>query len=183
MRPDPRLKQQNIAEYLLYLFQLESLVRSLALDINQITQKVLEPAIKDPFQLKEQVQWYSALVNELKNRGLEKEGHCEEVQEVMIELVYLHTTLLTVVNDQKYKTLCEQAAEALNEFKAKSSMAQRNDVEVLLHAMFMKLQLKMRGQEISAETEAAMDLLRIQLAYLSRAYQQLKNGDWNALQN
>ena len=33
-------------------------------------------------------------------------------------------------------------------------MAQRQDVELLMHAMFMKLQLKMRQKEISAETEA-----------------------------
>jgi hypothetical protein len=56
-------------------------------------------------------------------------------------------------------------------------------VELLMHAMFMKLQLKMRQKEISAETEAAFDLMRIQLAYLAREYQRMKSGNWDYLNN
>jgi hypothetical protein len=100
-----------------------------------------------------------------------------------MELVYLHNTLLTIVNDEKYKTLVEHAAQYLKEFKGKANMMQRSDVEVLLHAMYMKLQLKMRKQEISAETEEAMDKLRIQLAYLAREYSRMKSGNWNFGQN
>ena len=62
-------------------------------------------------------------------------------------------------------------------------MANRHDIEVLLHAMFMKLQLKMKKQEISAETEEAFDLFRIQLAYLSKNYQRMKAGELNFVQN
>ncbi len=43
----------------------------------------------------------------------------------------------------------------------------------------MKLQLKVRKQEISSETEEAMDKMRIQLAYLSREYHRMKSGTWN----
>jgi hypothetical protein len=49
--------------------------------------------------------------------------------------------------------------------------------------MFMKLQLKMKKQEISPETEAAFDLFRIQLAYLSKNYQRMKAGELNFVQN
>jgi hypothetical protein len=122
-------------------------------------------------------------MDEFQRRGLQKEGHIEEVEEVLMELVYLHNTLLTIVNDEKYKTLCEQAQPDLIEFKKRSNMSQRQDVEALLHAMFMKLQLKMKQQEISPETEAAFDLFRIQLAYLSRAYSQMKSGALNFFQN
>jgi hypothetical protein len=62
-------------------------------------------------------------------------------------------------------------------------MANRHDVEVLFHAMFMKLQLKMKKQEISPETEAAFDLFRIQLAYLSQQYKRMKAGELNFVQN
>jgi TRAP-type C4-dicarboxylate transport system substrate-binding protein len=119
----------------------------------------------------------------MNRKGLEKEGHIDEVQEILVELTYLHNSLLTIMNDAKYKSLCENAHEALEEFKQKSNMAQRQDVEILMHAMFMKLQLKMRQKEISAETESAFDLMRIQLAYLAREYQRMKSGDWDYLNN
>jgi len=96
-----------------------------------------------------------------------------------LELIYLHNTLISITNDEKYKNLVEQAKSFLDEFKQKSKMQNNHDVEVLVHAMYMKLQLKVRKQEISAETEEAMDKMRIQLAYLSREYHRMKSGTWN----
>jgi len=52
-----------------------------------------------------------------------------------------------------------------------------------LHAMFMKMQLKLRKQEIGSETEESMDKMRLQLAYLSREYKKMKSGEWNFIQN
>ena len=43
--------------------------------------------------------------------------------------------------------------------------------------------LKLRKQEITAETEASMDRMRVQLAYLSREYKRMKSGEWNYIQN
>lgn len=183
MRPNSALKESNIAEYLLYIYQIEAMVRSFDLDLALIKNQLLIPGSKSPEELANHVQWYENLMDEFQRRGLQKEGHIEEVEEVLMELVYLHNTLLTIVNDEKYKTLCEQAQPDLIEFKKRSNMSQRQDVEALLHAMFMKLQLKMKQQEISPETEAAFDLFRIQLAYLSRAYSQMKSGALNFFQN
>ncbi|MBU3658618.1 MAG: DUF4924 family protein [Flavobacteriales bacterium] len=176
-------QKENIAEYLLYMFQIEEIIRTFQLDLDKIMTQFVEPSIPNVSYLNQYREWYADLIKQMKVRGLEKEGHTETVNEVIMELVYLHNTLLTIVNDEKYKTLVEHAAEYLKEFKGKANMNQRNDVEVLLHAMYMKLQLKMRKQEISAETEEAMDKLRIQLAYLAREYGRMKSGNWSFGQN
>jgi hypothetical protein len=94
MRPTESKKIENVAEYLLYLFQIEDLVRSLQLDMDLIKSQVLEPAIRDEFQLKDQITWYEQLVREMKMKGLQKEGHIDEVQEILVELTYLHNSLL-----------------------------------------------------------------------------------------
>ena len=183
MRPNPALQNENVAEYLLYIFQIEALVRTIDLDITRLENELLAPAFTDPTQLQDQLSWYRTIVTEMQQRGLQKEGHLDQVDEILLELIYLHNTLLTILNDEKYKGLCEHAHDALQAFKVKSNMASRHDIEVLLHAMFMKLQLKMKKQEISAETEAAFDLFRIQLAYLSKNYQRMKAGELNFVQN
>ena len=183
MRPNPILQTENVAEYLLYIFQLEALVRTLDLDISRIEHELLAPSFSNPEQLNYQLSWYQELVTEMRQRGLQKEGHIDQVEEILLELIYLHNTLLTILNDEKYKGLCEHAHDALQAFKSRSNMVNRHDIEVLLHAMFMKLQLKMKRQEISSETEAAFDLFRIQLAYLSKNYQRMKAGELNFIQN
>ena len=183
MRPNPHLQEENVAEYLLYIYQIEAMVRTLDLDLQRIEQALLAPAFSDAVQLQNQLGWYQNLLNEMQQRGLQKEGHIEQVEEILMELIYLHNTLLTILNDEKYKALCEHANEALQAFKVKANMVQKHDVDVLLHAMFMKLQLKMKKQDISPETEAAFDLFRIQLAYLSKSYKRMKAGELNFIQN
>jgi hypothetical protein len=183
MKPNPSLQTENVAEYVLYIFQIEAMIRSLSFDLNQIDTQLITPSFTDSIQRQEQLDWYGQIIDEMQQRQLFKEGHLEIVDEILVELVYLHNTLLTVLNDEKYKGLCEQAHEALQAFKLKSNMAHRHDVEVLFHAMFMKLQLKMKQQVINPETEAAMDLFRIQLAYLSQQYKRMRSGELNFIQN
>jgi hypothetical protein len=43
--------------------------------------------------------------------------------------------------------------------------------------------LRLKGKEISAETEEAFDAMRIVLAYISRAYNQMQKGELNFLKN
>ena len=47
----------------------------------------------------------------------------------------------------------------------------------------MKLLLRLKKQEISAETEEAFDAMRVMIAYLSRAYHQMKNGSMDFMNN
>lgn len=170
---------ENIAEYLIYMYQIEDIIRAFQFNVDQIMEVFVKPSLPDASFLNQYRQWYEDLVRQMKSQRCEKEGHIESLQEILMELIYLHNTLISITNDEKYKNLVEQARSFLEEFKQKSKMQNKHDIEVLLHAMYMKLQLKVRKQEISPETEEAMDKMRIQLAYLSREYHHMKSGAWN----
>ena len=62
-------------------------------------------------------------------------------------------------------------------------MKNQHDVEILIHAMHMKLQFRLRKKEITQETEEALDAMRIQLAFLVREYHKMKSGDYSSMQN
>lgn len=170
---------ENIAEYLVYIYQIEDIIRAFNFDVDQIIEVFVKPNLPDNSFINQYRAWYNELIHQMKEQGCQKEGHIESVREIIMELIYLHNTLLTITNDEKYKNLSEVSTEYLNEFKQKSNMLSRHDVEVLIHAMYMKFQLKVRKQAISPETEEAMDKLRVQLAYLSREYHRMKNGTWS----
>jgi hypothetical protein len=172
-------KQENIAEYLIYMYQIEDIIRAFQFDVDQIIEVFVKPSLPDASFLNQYRDWYEVLVKQMMLQRCEKEGHIESLREIVMELIYLHNTLATITNDEKYKNLVELSKPFLDEFKERSNMSQRHDVEVLLHAMYMKLQLKVRKQEISPETEEAMDKMRIQLAYLSREYHRMKSGTWS----
>jgi hypothetical protein len=172
-------KQENIAEYLIYMYQIEDIIRAFQFNIDQIIDVFVKPSLPDASFLNQYRTWYDDLARQMKSQKCDKEGHIDSLREIVLELIYLHNTLITITNDDKYKGLVGQAKSFLDEFKQKSNMLQHHDVEVLVHAMYMKLQLKVRKQEISPETEEAMDKMRIQLAYLSREYHRMKSGTWN----
>jgi hypothetical protein len=172
-------KQENIAEYLIYMFQIEDIIRAFQLNSDQIIEVFVKPSLPDSSFLNQYRTWYEDIISQMTIQRCEKEGHIESLQEIVLELIYLHNTLITITNDEQYKALVESASSFLLEFKQKSNMIQRHEVEVILHAMYMKLQLKVRKQEISPETEEAMDKMRIQLAYLSREYHRMKSGAWD----
>jgi hypothetical protein len=175
--------KDNTAEYLLYMFQIEHIIRSSNFDLNLIMDVFVRPTLVEKSLENQYKDWYIDLINQMQSQGLEKDGHLDSLKEIIIELIYLHNSLLSVVNDEKYLSLVSSAAEDLLAFKEKSNFVKRHDIEALLHAMNMKLQLKIRKQQITPETELAMDKMRVQLAYLSREYGRMKTGNSNFIQN
>jgi hypothetical protein len=65
----------------------------------------------------------------------------------------------------------------------KSNLKDKNHLETAFHGLYMKLLLKLQKKDISSETEEAFDSMRILVAYLSRAYHKMKNGDLDFLKN
>jgi hypothetical protein len=183
MQTAAQKKLENIAEYVLYMYHVEDTIRKFSFNIPLLIEKYVKLQLPDTSFLGQYENWYASIAHELQQTGKESSGHIGEVDEAILELVYLHQTLLTVVNDSKYQELVERSLVYLEEFRKKAAMPGNHDVELLLHAMRMKLQLKMRGKEITQETEEAFDAMRIQLAYLSREFHKMKSGDWVTNQN
>jgi hypothetical protein len=175
--------QENIAEYILYMYQIEDLIRSLDFDLDKIMQIYVAPQLPDYSFHAQYRQWYGDLIQQMKNQKIEQKGHLYLIQEVMIELSYLHNTLLNMANDEKYKTLFDTALEHIDTFKEKSNLKDKNNIEIMFHALYMKLLLKLQKKEISPESEESFDTMRICIAYLSRAYHQMKRGELTFFNN
>jgi hypothetical protein len=176
-------QQENIAEYILYMYQIEDLIRAYNFDLDLIIEKFVRPQLPDNSFVDQYRDWYRDLIAQMQSQRIEKVGHLHDLKDILVEISYLHSTLLNLSNDEKYKTIFEAATPFMEEFKEKSNLKDKNSVEILFHALYMKLLLRLKGKEISAETEEAFDAMRVVLAYLSRAYHQMKNGETNFLNN
>lgn len=173
---------ENIAEYILYMYQIEDVIRAYHFDVDKIISHFVQPQLPDKSFIEHYRNWYNGLVRDMQSEKIEESGHRLELQEVLIELSYLHNSLLTVVNDEKYKALYATALPLIEDFVEHSNLKEKNYVEVCFHALYMKLLMRLQKKEISAETEEAFDAMRILVAYLSRAYHQMKSGEgqyWN----
>ncbi len=175
--------KENIAEYILYMYQIEDVIRAYQFDLNIIIENYVKPQLPDDSFLSMYSKWYEDLIYKMQSQKILKSGHLFEVNEVMVEISYLHSTLLNVVNDEKYKVLFEAALPNIEEFKDKSNLKDKNQIEIAFHALYMKLLLRLQKKEISAESEEAFDSMRILLAYLANAYRKMKSGDMDFVNN
>lgn len=171
-------QKENIIEYLLYMYQIEDIVRSLNCDFESVKNNLIPSVIPAPSHQAAYEAWYAQICEELIRSGKKQKGHLYELEEILTELLLLHQTLLEIMKDEKYAELFNQAEKSLQEYAAKATLLNAHPVEISLHAMYMKLQLKLRKQTISDETEQAMDSIRAILAYLGREYKKMKSGLW-----
>ena len=83
-----QLKQQNIAEYLLYMWQVEDMIRANGFDIEKIKKNIVDPypSLSDE-QKRALTQWYADLINMMHDEGVMEKGH--------IPVSYTHLTLPT----------------------------------------------------------------------------------------
>lgn len=170
-------RTENIAEYILYMYQIEDIIRSFNFNVDDIMKKFVAPQRINPSFENQYRMWYDELARQMKYEKIETSGHLSMIQETMIELSYLHNTLLNLFNDEKYKMLYDTALPHIEAFIEKSNLKNKNHIEICFHAMYMKLLLKLQKKEISTETEDAFDAIRILIAYLSKAYQKMQAGE------
>lgn len=174
-----KTKETNIAEHVIYMFQIEDLIRANHLEVETIMQTIIKPQIKDEQLLAQYQQWYLQLVKQMKNEGIESKGHFSEINEILMELLLLHDTLLSIMDDQKYKAIFEKAMPVLKDFQHKSQSTDINLVEVAFNAMYSKLILKLKGQAFTQATEDAFKTISDMLAYLAATYKKMKKGELN----
>ncbi len=175
--------QENIAEYVLYMFQIEDLIRASQMDLDVIMNAYVIPQLPDPALEEDYRNWYGDLIRQMKLQRLEKTGHLHDLREILVELSYLHSTLINVANDMKYRDVFEKSLVYINEFKERSNLKDKNEIELCFHALYMKLLLRLQKKEISDSSEEAFDAMRLLLAYLAKYYHKMKQGDLDFLHN
>jgi len=165
------------------MYQVEDVIRAYQFDLDALLNDYVSRHLPNESFLPAYRQWYADLIEQMKSQGIQKSGHILDLQEIMVELSYLHNTMLNVSGDHKYKEVFERALPFVEEFKERSNLKDKNHLEVAFNALYMKLLLRLKGTEISAESEEGFDAMRIMLAYLSRCYRQMKDGNLDFLQN
>ena len=83
-------KKENIAEYIIYMYQIEDVVRAYNFDLEAIIQSFVSPQLPDESFLNDYKKWYQNIINQMVSQNIQKQGHINDVNDVMVELSYLH---------------------------------------------------------------------------------------------
>ena len=147
-------RKENICEYLLYMWQVEDLIRANHFDMDEIRDKVIA-RYNQPDEVKEEIaRWYEELIEMMRSEGVKESGHIQLNKNVIITLTDLHLRLLKspkemIYGAAYYKTL----------------------------PYIVQLRVKSGGKEISAETLDGIKQISSFLALLAEKYRADMNGE------
>ncbi|MDR2413815.1 MAG: DUF4924 family protein [Odoribacteraceae bacterium] len=168
-------RKENLAEYILYMWQVEDMLRAFRMDIRQVEQHVVLPSSVDGPLRAELLAWYDNLIEMARNEEVTERGHLQIVKNALNELLELHLYLLYQEGDARYRQLYADAAPDLSIFRQKSaSPAEITDVELSLQALYGQFILRLQKKEIHSQTRQAMETFSKMLAYLAARYKQME---------
>ena len=165
-------RNENIAEWILYMWQVQDIIRAKNFDVQKIQTDIIG-RVNDPELRDEYTAWYADIIKQMKDGEVTESGNINAINDVLMELMYLHNTLLNQLKDNKYRQLFEKAVPNLDEYAKKANAATLNQPELALQGLYSKLLLKLAGKEISSETEEAFKTFSNMLAYLAKQYRQM----------
>ena len=169
-------KQQNIIEYLLYMWQMEDLARAADFKTD-VYKKYLESASLSAEQLENELTWFSNMTNQMAIDGVKTTGHIRELHDIVKELGVLHTNILTRIKDKEYLKRYAEARPHLEEFIQKLNSPVDNEIECCMIGLYGLFVLRLRGKKVSSETETAMNTFSGLLACLAIQYRTMKEKE------
>lgn len=171
-------KRENIAEYLLYMWQIEDLIRAYNLDLDRIDAEIIDKysGISDSDK-KQMHEWYESLIDMMRRENVVEKGHLQLNKNVIIALDDLHRRLMA---DPKYATYNAEFYKTLPfivEIRAKAGDDKADEIETCFNALYGLMLLRLQGKEISPETLAATKQISRFLALLASYYKKDFNNE------
>lgn len=170
-------KQDNIAEYLLYMWQIEDVLRVYELDIDKVQQYLIDPLQESEDKKREARDWYEGLIMMMKSEGVQKKGHLQINKNIIIDLTDAHLRLLNDPKESAYITTYYKTLPYIVELRAKSEQKDIPELETCFTALYGYLLLKMQQKEISRETQQAVEQITKLMALLSEKYKTIDNEE------
>lgn len=167
-------RRENIAEYILYLWQIEDLMRSMSLDADKIYTSLVARYDVDDNKKQEIFFWYISIVNLLKEEQKEQSGHNSHTLQIIRQLDVLHSALLKT--DRKYAAIYQAAASDVEDFRDRNGNHRASDVEICFDALYINLLLNIKREALSQATSQAFDRIRSVVAYLAAKYKQTEEA-------
>ncbi len=171
-------RKTNIAEYILYLWQIEDLLRALDFDLDKIGKTIVSQFETDDDTRLEIYQWYKNLVLMMEKEQVTERGHVQFISNLVDDLNRFHLRLLQAATDSKYLALYQFAKPIIDEFRLKSNDVDSHDIQVALQALYGIMLLKLQKKEVSASTQQAIAHVSMMLGHLAGRYRQYEEGEF-----
>lgn len=169
-------RQENIAEYLLYMWQVEDLIRANHFDMDAINRTVVDQYDQPEDMRQEISRWYEELIEMMRSEGVMEKGHIQLNKNVIISLTDLHLRLLRTPKEMVYGAAYYKTLPYIVQLRAKSGGEQLPELETCFLAVYGYLIMRMQDRQVSDETMEGIKQISSFLALLAVKYREDMEG-------
>lgn len=149
-------RKNNVGEYLLYMWQVEDIIRANDLDIEKIRHNVIDRFDLTDQQRQQMVEWYESLIDMMRREGVTEHGHLQMNKNILNQLVQLHQALLADPEFADYTAEFYRTLPFIVELRGKAGDKAVGEIETCFTALYGMLLMRLQKKEINENTSKAI---------------------------
>lgn len=172
-----KLKDSNQAEYLLYMWQVEDLIRAYKCDSERIANEYISRFDLTSEQRAKTIEWYSNLCEMMRSEGKFEHGHLRICMNILQNLEELHLQLIHSPKFPYYREMYYKVLPYIVELRSKQKKAsddvdsqEDSELTTCFNLLYGVMLLKLQHHNISNETALAVKDISTLVGQLSDYY-------------
>lgn len=166
-------RKENIAEYLLYMWQVEDIIRAYGLDIDRLSAEYIGniPGLTDE-QRAELRGWYESLIDMMRREDVANKGHLQINRNVLNNLADLHHRILNDPDPKfdGYKAEFHRVLPIIVDLRSRSGEEKPGEIEACFNVLYGLLLLRMSGKDVTQQTQEAAAQVAKFMALLAKDF-------------
>lgn len=168
------LRKNNIAEYLLYMWQVEDTIRAFGCSLSRIRREYIDRFDYSEEQKEDEADWFGNLIKMMNEEGCREQGHLQ-INKVTLQLLSeLHQQLLSSPKYPFYNTEYYKVLPFIVELRNRGANKEENEVETCMNLLYGVMMLRLQKKEITPNTAHAVKEVSTFIGMLSDYYKKDK---------
>ncbi|MBE6210806.1 MAG: DUF4924 family protein [Rikenellaceae bacterium] len=176
-------RKENIAEYILYLWQIEDLLRALQFSPEAIYSQLV--ARREVAEEQKQIflLWYMDIVNLLREEGKEEKGHLNHTLHLIADMHNLHLQLLQLPVGDHYRATFSRLEPELPRLRQIVGGADMTDTELCFRALYAAMLYRIKGEGEKSAVKDTIEFVSPVVAELASLYRKVETGELDLFKN
>ena len=168
------LRKKNIAEYLLYMWQVEDTIRAFGCSLSRIRREYIERFDYSDEQKEDEADWFGNLIRMMNSEDCREQGHLQINKVVMQTLIELNGQLLQSTKFPFYNAEYYKVLPFIVELRNRGANKDENEIETCFNSLYGVMMLRLQKKEITPNTAQAVKEISTFIGMLSDYYKKDK---------
>ena len=168
------LRKKNIAEYLLYMWQVEDTIRAFDCSLARIRREYIDRFDYNEEQKEEEADWFGNLIRMMNTEGCRQQGHLQINKVTLQMMAELHQQLLSSSKFPFYNAEYYKVLPFIVELRNRGANKEEGEVETCLNLLYGVMMLRLQKKEITPNTQHALKEVSTFVGMLSDYYKKDK---------